>query len=435
MNFDASNDTLANGIVHNRDSRELNQVLNVKTVDVTITSPPYFDLKDYGHKKQIGYGQGYEQYLQDLKRVFQNVYDCTKDNGTLWVIIDAFRRDNEVVPLPFDFSNTIKGIGWKLQEVIIWAKDRTVPWAHQGQMRSLFEYVLLFSKEEKYNFFIDEVRDFETLKKWWVKYPERYNPKGKTPDGLWHFDIPTQGSWGSGYIKHFCPLPEELIEQILKISTREGDLVLDPFAGSGAVLAKADSMKRKYVGFELNKSYIKMFESYLKKTGKENREQYLSQKSRQLPQQKFTSLIIDLRALKFARVILSKLPQQPSTLVNKVFVVKTNDKLIKRNAISAFKYVFLVGSKADEKKILLHVEGLTSKAPLSKYGIQASFMIEKNIDNFLKCLGEHSMIFTYTVKATHKFRKQIASYKFIETSNDEKILSKIKVELDEKDYE
>ena len=102
------------------------------------------------------------------------------------------------------------------------------------------------------------------MKKWWVNYPERYNPKGKIPDGLWHFDIPTQGSWGNGYVRHFCPLPEEMIAQILKIATKEGDLVLDPFAGSGAVLAKAANMNRNFIGFELNDSYIKMFKKYLK---------------------------------------------------------------------------------------------------------------------------------------------------------------------------
>jgi len=177
-------------VIHRKDSRKLNEIINDKIVDVTITSPPYFDLKDYGYKEQIGFGQEYSTYLNDLKAVFKNVYDCTKDTGTLWVIIDSFRRGNEVTPLPFDFSNKLKEVGWKLQEVIIWVKDKTVPWAHQGQMRNLFEYILLFSKTDKYNFFIDEVRDYQSLKKWWVKYPERYNPKGKTPDGIWHFDIP-----------------------------------------------------------------------------------------------------------------------------------------------------------------------------------------------------------------------------------------------------
>ena len=132
----------------------------------------------------------------------------------------------------------------------------------------------MFSKTKDYQFHIDKVRDFQSLKKWWVKYPERYNPKGKTPGAIWNFDIPTQGSWGSGYIKHFCPLPEDMIAQMLKLTTIEDDVVLDCFSGSGAVLSKANNMKRKYIGFELNKEYIKMFDTFLTKTGKAKRREY-----------------------------------------------------------------------------------------------------------------------------------------------------------------
>ena len=127
--------------VHNIDARKIESVIKEPIVDVTITSPPYFDLKDYGSKDQIGYGQEYDEYLEDLKLVFKQVYDITKESGTLWVIIDAFRKEGEVVPLPFDFSNKMRELGWRLQEVIIWGKDRTVPWSHKGQMRSLFEYI------------------------------------------------------------------------------------------------------------------------------------------------------------------------------------------------------------------------------------------------------------------------------------------------------
>ena len=67
--------------IYNHDARKLNEILKEKTVDVTITSPPYFDMKDYGYKEQIGFGQNYKQYLADLKIVFKNVYDCTKDTS------------------------------------------------------------------------------------------------------------------------------------------------------------------------------------------------------------------------------------------------------------------------------------------------------------------------------------------------------------------
>lgn len=64
--------------IYNIDARQISTILNDEIVDVTISSPPYFDLKDYGYEGQIGYGQQYDQYLNDLKIVFENVYHCTK---------------------------------------------------------------------------------------------------------------------------------------------------------------------------------------------------------------------------------------------------------------------------------------------------------------------------------------------------------------------
>src|SRR5687767_9255401 len=75
-----------------------NRVLGSRRVCVTITSPPYYDLKNYGAKGQIGYGQAYATYLADLKLVFTKVFHLTADDGSLWVIIDTFKRDNELVP-------------------------------------------------------------------------------------------------------------------------------------------------------------------------------------------------------------------------------------------------------------------------------------------------------------------------------------------------
>lgn len=420
--------------IHKYDSRMLKDILNEQVVDVTITSPPYFDLKDYGYKEQIGYKQNYDVYLNDLKKVFKNVYDCTKDTGTLWVIIDAFRRDGEVVPLPFDFSNRIKEIGWKLQDVIVWAKDRTVPWAHKGQMRNLFEYILVFAKTEKYNFYIDEVRDTQVLKKWWVKYPERYNPKGKMPSGLWEFDIPTQGSWGNGYIKHFCPLPEEMIEQILKLTTKDGDVVLDPFAGSGAVLAKADNMNRKYIGFELNPTYIRMFKKYFTATKDEKRQRYERSEKNIVSQTEFESLNLNLRALKLARILFSKLSIKEQNNILKIFVKRTSLKPSKKNARSVVEYFVYLDNKANIEKLQSSITTFISQPPLSKFGIEAIFNFEKSLNTFLSFLN-NSTIYTYTTKVTHKYKSCIKSIELAKTDKSEIILSKIKVDLNEKDYE
>ncbi len=421
--------------VYHIDAREIETIIDKPIVDVTITSPPYFDLKDYGSRNQIGYGQDYANYLNDLKFVFGHVYNITKENGTLWVIIDAFRRDGEVVPLPFDFSNTIKEIGWKLQEIIIWGKDRTVPWTHKGQMRNLFEYVLMFSKTNDYNFYIDKVRDFETLKKWWVKYPERYNPKGKTPDAIWNFDIPTQGSWGNGYIKHFCPLPEEMIEQMLKLTTKENDLVLDCFAGSGAVLSKADNMKRKYIGTELNKDYINMFETYLQNTGEKKRAEYEKHENNQMKQHKFQKLILDLRALKFARVFYQKLMDGKTDEIERIYVEKSKAKPEKTNSLIVVNYYILIKNPSKKLSLELKLQKLSDKAPLSKFGIEPIFHFTSSQKKFNQKF-EEKKVFFYSSKVTHKYI-DTSNHPHSIASNMKKalIISKIMVDLDEKDYE
>ena len=85
-------------IIYNIDSRRISEVLpkDVK-IQTTISSPPYFDMKDYGVENQIGFGQPYEEYLRDIKSVFEQIYQYTKENGTLWIIIDTFTRNDSIV--------------------------------------------------------------------------------------------------------------------------------------------------------------------------------------------------------------------------------------------------------------------------------------------------------------------------------------------------
>jgi DNA modification methylase len=420
--------------IHKFDARKIDELIKDTLVDVTITSPPYFDLKDYGFKEQIGFGQTYEEYLEDLKKVFQSVFNCTKESGTLWVIIDAYRKDGEVVPLPFDFSNKIRDVGWKLQEIIIWGKDRTVPWAHKGQMRNSFEYILVFAKSSKYKFFKDEVRDYQSLKKWWVKYPERYNPRGKTPEAIWNFDIPTQGSWGKGYIKHFCPLPEDLIAQILKLTTNEGDIVLDPFAGSGAVLAKADNMKRRFIGTEMNPEYISMFKKYQIKTSPSKRKEYEAEEKKLWKQDVLEKTIIDLRALKYAKLLYNHLEDSDRQHIHKIFVNISDSEPSKFNSLVVVDYCIFLKSKKALEGLKLSINGIILKPPLSKFGIEPNFSYLTSINEFLSLLNNHDL-FVYTSKVTYKYSNKLEPHNILKTNSKEVILSPIMVDLNEKDFE
>ena len=417
--------------IYNIDAREISTILNKEIVDVTISSPPYFDLKDYGYEGQIGYGQQYNQYLNDLKTVFEGVYNCTKSNGTLWVIIDAFRRDDEVIPLPFDFSKKMAEVGWKLQEIIVWEKDKTVPWAHQGQMRNIFEYILFFSKSKEYAFHIDRVRDFENLKKWWVKYPERYNPKGKTPTGIWEFEIPTQGSWGNSYKSHFCPLPERMIEQIIKISTDENSVVLDPFAGSGTVPAVAHFMKRQYLGFELNPEYIKMFDKYISDLSVDRISAYEKESSTCLEQDQFQTLILNLRMLKYAKTLHLSLRKKSNKDIKSIFVEEKDKISNKNNILINVKYYLLVAENINTDNLREEIDSIVSKAPLSKFGIAPELIFIHNEAEFNEILA-NKKLYAYSLKSTHHFTNMIADNA---SALLYPIISEIMVDLNEKDYE
>lgn len=411
--------------IHLLDARNIASISSHPIVDVTITSPPYYDMKDYGYPEQIGFGQKYEDYLEDLERVFSGVFALTKDSGSLWVIIDTLRKDGVVIPLPFDFANRISKCGWKLKEIIIWEKDKTVPWIHQGQMRNMFEYILVFSKGEKYNFFIDRLRQWTGLKKWWVKYPERYNPKGKAPEALWRFPIPIQGSWGQDYVRHFCPLPEELIAQIIQLTTDEDDVVLDPFAGSGAVLSQAHYMKRKYIGAELNKEYINMFNEYLAKTGGGGRKKYSQSKVIFGDQNRFAKAIVDLRALKYARILFKKIGGALNRNIVRIYVA--DPIFIQKNiSIAQVEYSLILTNKNALRNIKEKIDSVVIKPPLSKFGITPSFKFDATIDE-----KSSTPLYGYTKTVTHKFQEEIHDI----SSSHCFIVSPIKVNFEEEDYE
>lgn len=411
--------------VFNNDARRMADILTDNDlISTTITSPPYYDMKDYGSDSQIGFGQTYSEYLDDLKCVFHDIYAITKNNGTLWVVIDTFKRDGQVIPLPFDLVSRLVEVGWLLQDIIIWKKDKTVPWSGNGFVQRKFEYVLFFSKSRLFKYYKDRVRIYDTscLKKWWVKYPERYNPKGKALDEVWEYPIPTQGSWGDKYVRHFCPLPTDMVGTMIQLSTDEGDVILDPFAGSGSVLAQAAYMKRNYIGFELNKSYIEMFESYLETTVDKGIKQY-ELFNGDNGQGDFESTILNLRALKYAKVIIKAIGVHDDLMV---YVERLSESTLKYKLIKV-KYVFIGGGH--QLDIGERLQGLISKPPLSKYGIEPVFEYAENIpdDAF-----EKHRLFGYTSSNTYCAQGEVFNF---DIDSKIKIISNIFVDLNEEDYE
>lgn len=396
----------SNSAVFHGDARDIDLYIPNESIDVTITSPPYFDMKDYGSSKQIGFGQSYIEYLKDLRVVFKKVFDATKPSGTLWVIIDTFKRNGEVVPLPFDFSNEIRKDGWKLKDIIIWKKDKTVPWSPKGATRKIFEYVLCFSKTDSYQYNTDRVRSHENIKDWWIKYPERYHPKGKALEEIWEFGIPTQGSWGGAYIRHFCPLPSDLVERIISLSTNPGDVVLDPFSGTGTVPAQAYVNGRNYFGIEINKRYIEMFYKHL--SG-------LEKKPPSRESEAFSNNIIKLRTLKYARTLIKKINAEQK-IIKSIYVTQKDYFGAERNIVGNGVYRILV-KKGDCKETEEAIKRESNKPPLSKFGIKPNFIISSSEKLFLKEVADE----------VHFYRKENTNFSYKTATPKEAIDSKCEI--------
>lgn len=408
--------------IYNDDARNILNILGEKVrIKSTITSPPYFDMKDYGSENQIGFGQNYDEYLEDLKNIFKNIFDITDEDGSLWIIIDSFKRNNQVVTLPFDLSNKLKEVGWLLQDIIIWKKDKTVPWSKNGFVQRKFEYILFLTKTKNFKYNKDGVRNYDTdqLKKWWIKYPERYNPKGKALDEIWEFPIPVQGSWGDKYIRHFCPLPKEMVATMIEISTDKNDLVLDPFAGTGSVPFQSAIMQRNFIGFELNNNFIKMFDDYFKEN-KSKAEKEFKKLLDIKNQDDFKNQILNLRALKYGRLLVNEIEKKYLIETKVVVQIKENYEDEKTHIL--VEYQFLNISDEMKEDILNFINLTTNKAPFSKFGIKhlIKFPKKKNIIN--------KDYFTYTKTNSYSYSKLEPN------SNKVKVLSEICVNLDEKDY-
>ena len=110
----------------------------------TITSPPYGALKDYGHPDQIGRGERHDEYLIEMRRIFRSLHTHTKRNGSMWLVVDSLRKKGAespvwaVQPLPFELASEAADEGWVLREVIVWLKDKTLPWSNRGRLRNTF---------------------------------------------------------------------------------------------------------------------------------------------------------------------------------------------------------------------------------------------------------------------------------------------------------
>ena len=359
--------------LHNADARELRRLVPQGSVDLVLTSPPYAGLKNYGYEGQIGFGQSLEAYLQDMRSVLEACFNVAKPTATLWLVSDVFKTNGAMVDLPGELARSASDAGWKLQDIVIWHKTKTLPWSPRGRLRKIFEYIHVFAKSKAYKYYPERIRETEGLQEWWVKYPERYNPLGKTPHNIWHFPIPTQGSWGNSVVRHFNPFPPALVERIVELTTDPGDVVLDPFAGTGTVLAQAECMGRHATGVELNPDFTDQLFPKVRAEIEEawSRQSHLREE-RHRRAERFDSLILRMRKVKLGKQVVKMLTGQKPA-IRAGFVLEREDVPdddLAPHKIGLAHLVLVADTLAEAETIAGWAQALCGQPPLSKYGIQ-----------------------------------------------------------------
>jgi len=244
------------------DSRNMKELSN-NSVDLIITSPPYWHLKDYGVENQIGYGQTLHEYLKDLYRVWKESFRVLKEGRRLCINIgDQFARSiiygrYKIIPLHSEIIAQCEDIGFDYMGAIIWQKKTTMntsgganimgsyPYPPNGMIEIDYEYILIFKKPGK-SPQVDKNRKESSIlsKEEWKEY---FN-------GHWYFKGEKQG-------EHEAMFPEELPYRLIRMFSFVGDTVLDPFLGSGTTLKVALSLGRNAVGYEINPDYLKIIEN------------------------------------------------------------------------------------------------------------------------------------------------------------------------------
>jgi DNA modification methylase len=298
------------------DARDLNSLgLRPGSVRCTITSPPYWDLKTYadGDEREIGCDQSKQDYLEAVGLVLEQVAALSREDGVLWLVADTMRdRSNvssglaELTLLPFELAEVARDKGWRLQDIVIWHKDKTLPYSGQGKLRNLMEYVLFFTRSGDFLH-----RPFRCTERhipkaeWLAGWPDRYHPLGLRLSNVWKIDLETQGMWDHLAGRHACPFPQELVARCIELTTDKGDVVLDPFAGIGTVIAQAIAMGRSGVGMELNPANVETFQEHvLPEFQKKWEADAAKRRLERADQRSEAELIMQLRLLKAGKELL-----------------------------------------------------------------------------------------------------------------------------------
>ena len=243
------------------DCRQMSYTDN-ESVDLIVTSPPYWQLKDYGNPNQIGFNQSYEEYIDSLNLVWMECFRVLRSGCRLCINIgDQFARAAyygryKVVSIHSEIIRFCETIGFDYMGSIIWQKPTTMhtsgggkvmgsyPYPRGGIVKVDYEYILLFKKPGTCKTPPLDIKDSSKLsdEEWNTFFSSHWNFLGDRQN------------------KHIAVFPEELPNRLIRMFSFYGDTVLDPFMGSGTTALAAIRNGRNVVGYELNHDFLKFYE-------------------------------------------------------------------------------------------------------------------------------------------------------------------------------
>lgn len=246
------------------DSRSLNKIKD-KSVQLIITSPPYWQLKDYGTEDQIGFNDSYEEYINNLNLVWKECNRVLADGCRLCINIgDQFARSvyygrYKVIPIRTEIIRFCESLGMDYMGAIIWQKATTMntsgggaimgsyPYPRNGILKMDYEFILLFKKLGNAPKPTKEQKAASAMtKEEWSQYFSSH----------WNFN-------GVKQLGHIAMFPEELPKRLIKMFSFVGETVFDPFAGSGTTSLAAKNLGRNSIGYEINKDFAPIIKEKL----------------------------------------------------------------------------------------------------------------------------------------------------------------------------
>jgi len=274
------------GVLYQGDAKQVMRGLPEESVDCIVGSPPYYSVRDYGVRGQIGIEETVDDYLKSLCDAYEESMRALKSTGSCWVVIGDLYINKDLVQLPARFALAMKERGWILRNDVIWRKTRCLPHPVKDRLINTHEHIYHFVKTRDYYYDLDSIRlphaesSINRVKsKINVSHKGRYgkddgnrgrtidflneksavHPKGRNPGDV--FDAcPSNAADG-----HLATYPAELVEPRIVSTCPANGTVLDFWMGAGTTALVAEHLGRHWIGIELNREYCKIVKRRLAK--------------------------------------------------------------------------------------------------------------------------------------------------------------------------